>query len=238
MKKANKKKPVADKSTPIKYQKDEKGNPVVRVQPFPGDENVEASELFKQRLKEVLGIQDEELANITLRMASAYFMDYHGGVDKENLILQSLNNCKPRDLIETRLIIQETILFSELLKTAANLGSCDNVYMAETYQNMLAKITRIHNETVEALSRYRRGGSQTITVFHQNVDNRSVVNHFSGGGDVVENQGESSCSKKYVGHDANSIIIDHAACQQCPTDVAASTGENVPVRKRKKGKDE
>jgi hypothetical protein len=51
-----------------------------------------------------------------------------------------------------------------------------------------------HNETIEALSRYRRGGEQQVVVQHI-ADKIAVVNNFdsTGGGGSQENKGASPC---------------------------------------------
>jgi len=52
------------------------------------------------------------------------------------------------------------------------------------------KLLRLHNETIEALSRYRRGGEQKVVVQHVNVNNggQAIVGN-------VEARGGGKCKK-------------------------------------------
>ena len=55
------------------------------------------------------------------------------------------------------------------------------------------KLLRLHNETVEALSKYRRGGEQRVLVQHVNVEGgaQAIVNNGSmTGGGVKHKNGE------------------------------------------------
>jgi hypothetical protein len=44
---------------------------------------------------------------------------------------------------------------------------------SEFYMKSAIKLLRLHNETIDALNRYRRGNEQKIIVQHVNVDNGS-----------------------------------------------------------------
>ena len=79
----------------------------------------------------------------------------------------------------------------------SKLASSENVKNSEAQANMAIKLLRRHNETIEALSRYRRGGEQRVVVQHI-ADKIAVVNNFggTGGGVSTKNEGESPCSSK------------------------------------------
>ncbi len=52
--------------------------------------------------------------------------------------------------------------------------------------NRATKLMRLHNETVEALSKYRRKGEQKVTVIHKNQQvnvngGQAIVNEFNPG---------------------------------------------------------
>lgn len=59
------------------------------------------------------------------------------------------------------------------------------------YGNIAIKYMRLHNETIEALGRYRRGGEQRVTVVHV-AEKMAVVNNYGGGG-MPQNQGDKPC---------------------------------------------
>lgn len=201
-------------STPLKYGKDEQGNRAVSVLSRPSDNNrLSADGIQKERLKEIMAVKDTEIAEMTLRMGSLSFENYSPD-QKENVILQSISNLKPKDLLESRLITQETVLHSELMKALFNLSHCENAFDTEVRINIVVKLTRIHNETIETLSKYRRGGMQTVNVQHTVVDNRAVVNNF-GVGDKTENRGDSPCPFENVVQKREPTVIGHVDSQQC-----------------------
>jgi hypothetical protein len=76
----------------------------------------------------------------------------------------------------------------------SKLASSENVRNSEAQANIAIKLLRCHNETIEALSRYRRGGEQRVVVQHI-ADKIAVVNNFgdTGGGGSQENKGASPC---------------------------------------------
>lgn len=49
----------------------------------------------------------------------------------------------------------------------------DLITKVEFYMKSALKLLRLHNETLEAVSRYRRGGEQKVIVQHVNVNNGS-----------------------------------------------------------------
>lgn len=220
-------------STPLKYFKDENGEKVRLVGSHPGEDASENAidDLANTRLKEIVGVKDTELANSIFYRASRALEVPHPD-QNENIVLQTLHNLKPKDVIESRLIVQETVLHSELMKVLYFLSDSENAWGAELYLNMLTKLTRLHNETVETLSRYRRGGAQTVNVQHAIVDNRAVVNNFGVGG-IIENKGDKPCIES-AELKREPTTIDHAVCPQWLTGVVGSTGESAAAPQRKR----
>lgn len=219
-------------STPLKYCKDQDGKVVVHVDSHESDNGLTFAEIAKKKFKEIVGVGDFELAESIINRSVRGLEVAHPD-QKENITLQTLNNLKPKDVIEARLITQETLLYSEMMKALWFVSTAENAWEAELRLNLSTKLTRLHNETVETLSRYRRGGNQTVTVQHVIVDNRAVVNNYGVGG-VNEKRGETSCSSNYVGQDQSKLAIDHVASQQWPTGNAACMVAKVPDQELKK----
>ena len=84
----------------------------------------------------------------------------------------------------------------------------------------------LHNETVETLSRYRRGGVQTVNVQHAVVDNRAVVKNFGVGGGIIEKKGDMPCTES-AELKQEPKAIDRVVCPQWPMGAVGSTAENV-----------
>jgi hypothetical protein len=111
-----------------------------------------------------------------------------------NIMFQSLNDFKPKDAVEARLASQAAVLYQHGMDRLRQAGRADRSAHAEAEINMSIKLLRCHNETIEAINRYRRGGEQKVTVTHAVLANQAVVNNnYSGGGGVAENKGDTPC---------------------------------------------
>ena len=137
-----------------------------------------------RHIKKIVGVRDDEIAEQILKSSAntldTYTRDYVDGV---NLSLQTLHDQKPKDAIEARLITQAGALYTNGMDYLAMAVKTDSLSWKEYYVNSSIKLLRLHNETVEALNRYRRGGEQRVTVMHV-AQQMAVANHFvsSGGG--------------------------------------------------------
>ncbi len=87
-----------------------------------------------------------------------------------NIVAQTLHDFGPRNAIEARLALQAGALFTHGMINLRRSAMADILCHSEHYVNKAIKLLRLHNETVEALNRYRRGGEQKIVVQH-NTDN-------------------------------------------------------------------
>ncbi len=226
-------------STPLKYGKDENGKTTLSIARYLTDDSgLSTDETRQKRLKEIVGVNDTELADSIVYKGS-HALEETCPEQHHNLILQSLNDLKPKDVIESRLITQETVLHSELMKNLYLFSASQNFGEAEWRVSLITKLTKLHNETIETFSRYRRGGKQLVTVQHTVVDNRAVVNNFSGVGvgGINENKGETSCSSNCVEQGPSRLAIDHVASPQWPMENVACMAEKVPAQKLKKAEE-
>lgn len=87
-----------------------------------------------------------------------------------NLIFSTLQDLEPKDLIEDKLCTSEAVLFRTAMTCLKRAEKEDRMPQAEYFMKNAIKLLRLHNETVEALSRYRRGGEQKMVVQHVNVN--------------------------------------------------------------------
>jgi len=106
----------------------------------------------------------------------------------------------------------------------------------EPLTNLALKFMRVHNETIEVLNRYRRGGEQKVTVIHI-AEKMAVVNNYgyTGGGGNHKNQGESPCQQENAALKPEQTSIGHAGNPQWQTGGADSMEAKVSVRGQKKG---
>ncbi len=89
---------------------------------------------------------------------------------RSDMVLQQLAETPPQDVTETRMQLQSLALYTQGMKYLSKAGEQDMMSHAEHYLKHAAKLLRLHNETVEALDKHRRGGDQKIVVQHVNVN--------------------------------------------------------------------
>lgn len=138
-------------------------------------------------IKHLTATTDSDLANeILIRGISAMPNPNSGNnVTNANMIVQGLADSEPKDATEAKLTVQATALYAQgmqYLKRAEGAldDDCfDKQGWNQIFMKNALKLLRLHNETIEALSKYRRGGEQKVVVQHVNIDNRSqaIVNN-------------------------------------------------------------
>ena len=109
----------------------------------------------------------------------------------------SMNNCiaellalQQRDFIESKLCRKIIVLDVLLMNAARSAPNSKYICQTNCNTNTLAKLSRLQNETIEALTRYRRKGEQKVTVQHVNVSNGGqavVTGQMSTGGGKEKN---------------------------------------------------
>jgi hypothetical protein len=100
-----------------------------------------------------------------------------------NVVMQSVHDVKPQNAIEAKFAAQGAILYAASIKCMKSFFNQDMIPQSAHYGNLAVKFMRFHNETVETLSRYCRGGEQMVVVQHQSFvqADKAIVNHISVG---------------------------------------------------------
>jgi hypothetical protein len=106
---------------------------------------------------------------------------------KANMAIQALADAAPQDATEAKLCMQEMALYEQGMKYLKSAEGCDMLIHKEFYLKSAMKLLRLHNETIEARNKYRRGGEQRVVVQHVNVTDgaQAIVNNgnmVAGGG--------------------------------------------------------
>jgi hypothetical protein len=198
------------------------------------DNGVKATD-FLETLKSVMGIKDTELACQILSAGVSALKSTCGEKDSYNVILQTMHDLRPKDSVEARLVVQASALFSQGLSNLRMAETADMMCHADHYSNKAFKLLRLHNETIEALNRYRRGGEQKVTVTHAVITEKAIVNNFNGvGGGIAKNEGESPCSPRNAEQKQEPMSISHAASQPWQMEDADCMEVKAPGLKQKK----
>lgn len=224
-------------STPVKIWKDERGDNKMAIDP-----NLSAIDVIRH----VTGTKDTEIAHnilyTTVIAISAIIDKKEGTADNAdkcfNITLQSLYDFQPKDAVEARLISQAIALYQHGMNRLGKAGRSDHIPHSEAQVNMAIKLLRVHNETIEALNRYRRGGEQKVTVTHAVVTGQAIVNnHFQGVGASPQNQGDTPC-QQCAEQKQEQIKIGPVLSQQWLTGDADSMVDELLAPKRTMEKDE
>lgn len=229
--KTSKKLPVLE-STPMKFWHSEKEHDVV-LKLKEGENKADA---FFEKLKEITGVKDTELASNIIDTGANAIRSVVKENDELNIIAQTLHDFGPRNAIEARLALQANALFTHGMTNLRRSSTADMLCHSEHYVNKAIKLLRLHNETIEALNRFRRGGEQKIIVQHSVLADKAVVN-FPGGGEK-KNEGETPCSRNYAAQKPEPTAIDHVDSPPWPMEDADCMEEKVQVPKRKREKKE
>ena len=221
-------------STPIKFWKQE-GDEQLSVTVAPDKDG--KAENVAETLKSIIGVKDTELACQILNAGILALKSTCSEKDGYNIVLQTMHDLQPRDAVEARFAVQATALFSHGMSDLRKAETAEMICHADHYSNRAIKLLRLHNETIEALNRYRRGGEQKVTVTHAVITENAIVNNFNGvGGGNTKTEGGSPCSPHNAAQKPEQMTISHVDSQQCPMDDAGFTEAKASVQRQKKAK--
>lgn len=121
-------------------------------------------------------------------VSSAVILQSDGAQQMErsiNIVNQVLADYEPKDSLEAKLCLQAHILYTKGMSYLRRAEQTDLLAHSEFYMKSAMKLLRLHNETVEALGKHRRGGTQKVVVQHVHINDggKAVVGGvFEGGG--------------------------------------------------------
>ena len=119
-----------------------------------------------------LGIDDDEILQEVI-VRAAFGMPIEMQSKAVNIVGKSTMEMEPKDPLEAKLCAKEATLYSlamTYLQRAESNRFADGFgehMLFEADMNFALKLLKIHNETIETLSRYRRQGEQKVIVQHQ-----------------------------------------------------------------------
>lgn len=216
-------------STPIKFWKNEDGQHRASLS---GDKCLSD---ITETIKSVLGVKDSDLALQILHLGISACDPAGMETHSWNIVLQSMHDIQPKDAVEARFAAQAHALFSNGMASLRRAEKAEMMCHAEHYTNRAVKLLRLHNETIEALNRYRRGGEQKVTVTHAVITEKAIVNNYNGvgGGGNAKNEGGSPC-QPYAEQKPEPQVISHVDNPPWPMGDAACTEEKALAQGQKR----
>lgn len=130
----------------------------------------------EEAIKDLTGTTDITLATEISFKGTSAIAEEKGG-RKANIAAQALADNPPQDSTEARLTLQANALYSQGMAYLNRAEQNNMIPQCEFYIKNAMKLLRLHNETVEALSKYRRRGEQRVVVQHVNVEGQAIVNN-------------------------------------------------------------
>lgn len=138
-------------------------------------------------LCEITGTKHKQLAEDIVNRATDAICGREEFREKAIIVMASLIEQQPKDAHEARLCAQAVALYSQGLKYMYRSEQGNMIPQCEFYIKNAMKLLRLHNETVEAINKHRRGGGQRVVVQHVQVNDggQAVVNgSFEGEGEI------------------------------------------------------
>ncbi len=128
------------------------------------------AEALQCALTRITGTDDQDLAKDIIDRAIFAMPMANGKEHNTNVVYQSLSDCEPKDSLEAKLCAQCTALYAQGMQYLSRVEKSDMMCQIEFNMKCAIKLLRLHNETTEALARYRRKGEQKVVVQHVNVN--------------------------------------------------------------------
>lgn len=152
-------------------------------------------EAFESILKNLTATDDVELAQDIFN-TGVIALPKDSGAQNLSIASQSLADASPKDAIESKFCMQEMALYTQGMNYLSKAERADSLDMREFFMKSAIKLLRLRNETIEAMTRYRRGGEQRVVVQHVTVS--------EGGQAIVGGvlQGGGSKNKEEQPHDS------------------------------------
>lgn len=167
--------------------------------------------LFAEAVGRATGSQDGSFGIHVLQLAGAVLTEGRVTAEGINLAGAAMVGMKPRDEVEGMLLAQMVACHDVAMRRLAVVHvDGQTVGGADTNINQAVKLMRTFAVQVEALSRYRKGGQQKVTVEHVHVypGGQAVVGTINqpgaarGVGDAGRNQGSTG----YHGQEAGPAV--------------------------------
>lgn len=186
--------PKVLRKCPVYYEQSKDGKEhEVRISGRPGDEKGIPEDIYNEKLCELTGTKNKELAEDIINDAAFAICGHSYFGSKKNIVLQSLSEQQPKDIHEARLCAQAAALYSQGLNYLVRARSVlfDDETLAKDHWHMIlmkaaTKLLDLHTKTVMELARYKQNGEQRIVVQHVQVNDggKAIVGGILNGGGV------------------------------------------------------
>ena len=142
--------------------------------------------LFLAALSEATGATDPTYANALFTQALVSMPKVEANiVEYSNMVVNTFKALSPKDEIEGMLVCQLIAIQAQAMEfMSRSVISNQSTQGVDLNINRSTKLLRLHHETIEALNRYRKKGTQTMVVQHVQVNQggQAIVGQVQNGG--------------------------------------------------------
>jgi hypothetical protein len=146
----------------------------------------ERQEIYLAALSEATGASDPNYAMALFAQAVASMPRVEEKmIEYSNMVINTFKALSPKDEIEGMLICQLIALQAQAMEfMSRSVVSTQSTHGVDLNINRSTKLLRLHHETMEALNRYRKKGTQTMIVQHVQVNQggQAIVGQVQHGG--------------------------------------------------------
>lgn len=148
------------------------------------DENflskVQDYELFATEMYAATGSISPQFGNMLFEQTvnAVYETSFSNRIEAMNGVYTELIALKPRDSFESMLICRMIVLHNQSMHYFMIAAHTESIASQERNLNFATKLSRLYNESLETLNKYRRNGKQEVQVTHVHVNDggKAIVN--------------------------------------------------------------
>lgn len=176
------------KNSSVTWEKKIEGKKIT-IDTKPNGANItqqEHSEIHRATLCAITGSANQDYGRVAFSQTTAahFTNEVYDHATVANALSGVLLSMNPKDEIEGMICSRLPVLNNQamhFLSKATTSGISEN--RVDLYINRATKLIRVFNESLDALSKYRRNGEQKVTVQHINVNGgQAVVGNVTTGG--------------------------------------------------------
>jgi hypothetical protein len=153
--------------SPVCVEVNESGESTLSLDGIAGMDPIEN---YKHHMRNLTATKDNALAHEIVQRAAYAMPKNNTNIDNLVVAAQTLSDMEPKDSVEAKLCLQSSTLYATGMQYLRRAEDETRIVQSEFYIKNAVKLLRLHNETIEALSRYKRKGEQRVVVQHVNIE--------------------------------------------------------------------
>ena len=137
-------------------------------------ENALDADAFKKALKQASGTSNPKIGERILKKIANGLSpeEFEQRINEASILLPSLN---PKNPTEALILGQFLALQDSGMKCLNLANSQETLFQVEKFFNLAVKLFNTANQTMQAFTKFRSGGQQTVQVLHVHNEGQAIV---------------------------------------------------------------